>query len=478
MAKSLTRFIYGIAYNILAHENDNTAPYGTEKVVTIKASIIPNDNDTNKVEIHDNKYIKHPKVILNTSRDNLNLTGTPLCLQHDRDRVVGKIASSWVDGNNLKIKGEIFDPDMISALDQKLYNSLSISYSTDMTTGAKKFREVSICKDPVLPGCEIIICASKDRISHNIHNDKKSFLYKRATHNSGDIQLAMAQQKDGQETPTSNLSELFNQVSNPGENGSMVVDSTKLRKLAEAFAEQNEKLSQQGEELKAYKEQYFKQREHKYETNWNSRREAFKELGYELKDEDLALIKPYYTEKKDDDVLQFLEKLSGSLSKMYEIKQQGAKSQKLDHGESDEDYHDDGRRGSAQSNNHNNNSKARLGDAGDVYTNNGNRNQDQRGHNKRPNEASSNRQLSSDQMKRPDGGRNRVQFDTRDPKEVSIEASHDRPNKRQRTNEPQSGSFNVDDFIKQCAQSPQIAFGASSMEAGLLKYLNAKNTNQ
>lgn len=178
------RYIFGTAYNQLECDFKDNLSVKADKyndawrnkesssgrVENIWNSEISMESDTDF-------FYHHPQIRLNALCDNLNLSGKPLLLEHDKNKIIGKILGSWIVNNNstISILAEINDPEIINHVDNGEMRGLSIGYIASLKRGLggreeetnnygsveKYIEEVSVCKTPYFNGCEINLLASK-----------------------------------------------------------------------------------------------------------------------------------------------------------------------------------------------------------------------------------------------------------------------------------------------------------------------------
>ena len=108
--------------------------------------------------------------------------GAPLCVEHNRGDVVGKVHHAWLDeadgsGRCLKITGRIpLDTErgrrIVADIRCGKYKGFSVGYSADLKAGgggagllrSKAFNEISLVAEPFFDGCDLTVgvVASKD----------------------------------------------------------------------------------------------------------------------------------------------------------------------------------------------------------------------------------------------------------------------------------------------------------------------------
>ena len=107
----------------------------------------------------------------------MDITGLPVHLEHADNVQVGKVERSWDDPDGAKwvlahvdestIEGKFVRNDLTA--DVPIYSGLSLQHvyrKYSDGTSAKEPREVSICKDPRRPGCNIIHCSGEATDTH------------------------------------------------------------------------------------------------------------------------------------------------------------------------------------------------------------------------------------------------------------------------------------------------------------------------
>lgn len=112
-------------------------------------------------------------------------TGAPLCVEHNKQDVVGYVHHSWVEedkGRCLQIIGRIPMNDrgkkVYSDIKAGKYRGFSVGYGTDLQSFAdgthqlneKKFHEISLVEEPFFEGCNLsvsVMASKKGNLGNN-----------------------------------------------------------------------------------------------------------------------------------------------------------------------------------------------------------------------------------------------------------------------------------------------------------------------
>ena len=116
----------------------------------------------------------------------LSLNGLPLCLEHDKNAVIGRVLMNWVDEKgDMQIVAEIdgetsSGQQVIDLVDKGQLGSFSVGYDVvmDEKTGnvaRKEMHEISVVREPYFEGCNIQVRASKQK---QAKENKDSVLFK------------------------------------------------------------------------------------------------------------------------------------------------------------------------------------------------------------------------------------------------------------------------------------------------------------
>lgn len=175
----------------LAWSSRNQPPSGKYFVFAGRAypGVVEGKNKTNivRADSRDREaFYRDPAVVLSDANlDAFNGTEkAPLCLEHDTRREVGWIHHSWIgDGIDraLKIIGRIpivdsngrpINQDVVADIKAGKYAGLSVGYGNDLSRksgttklAAKKFREISLVREPFFENCrlsQVKVTASKE----------------------------------------------------------------------------------------------------------------------------------------------------------------------------------------------------------------------------------------------------------------------------------------------------------------------------
>ena len=157
---------YGVAYNQLIK--------GRNPTTQIKSSLHDRDgyyyDDAVKLSTHDLETFGRKNVASICG----NLAGKPICVEHDPNFVVGEVTYQWVDDyGDVRITGRVYTdtPEGREKAEQLAhgdFRGLSVGYSAGVQdgfdgsthVGYKEFDEISICREPFFPGCQISVSAS------------------------------------------------------------------------------------------------------------------------------------------------------------------------------------------------------------------------------------------------------------------------------------------------------------------------------
>lgn len=149
--------------------------------------LIPGRNPTTRVSMDPHaggggQDFYHDPAIRLSEEDIANfkgLRGRPLCVEHNRNHVVGEIAEAWPDGDGvLRITARLFDEDMYQRVKSGAMAGFSVGYECKLKNGKSKevdykiFHEVSICEEGYFPGTRVTVAASSSS-----EKEKKQQLY-------------------------------------------------------------------------------------------------------------------------------------------------------------------------------------------------------------------------------------------------------------------------------------------------------------
>ena len=118
-----------------------------------------------------------------------NLAGKPICVEHDPNFVVGEVTYQWVDDyGDVRITGRVYTDtaegrEKAEQLANGDFRGLSVGYSAGVQDGIggtthvgyKEFDEISICREPFFPGCEISVAASKNKKKNSLEINAQTY---------------------------------------------------------------------------------------------------------------------------------------------------------------------------------------------------------------------------------------------------------------------------------------------------------------
>lgn len=175
-----SRFLIGTAYkNLIFDKTASQTPLSFEV-----ARSIDRIQRGLRITPEEKRQIYHDRaVVLNASSDDLNMDELPIYVNHDLSTPpVGKIHQTVIDGSNIKIIAEVWEPSVIKQMDDGILKSLSVGYNFDTAEsgwyiGEKRLREISLVRTPFFKGCDVIVTATGEPDNTIKLDNKKIVLY-------------------------------------------------------------------------------------------------------------------------------------------------------------------------------------------------------------------------------------------------------------------------------------------------------------